>query len=696
MKKKKYPMRWLVFFLGMAIVFFALLGEKSSVFAQEITGPQDIRWIRVGSLHNWFSSAGAEVEYGRRGRAQFQAQDQADQLYWEAQYPEQDRCCSKGLWIGCKDYDDPVTGERYPFKVVCSGPCFSNTLVNTIPVVFKMIGKFPHPIVSVDGLDATENTLNDQVDEYDPDLPCDRMIYHVFHTNMGVTVTRKIYGFSQQNHDNYFIYDYVFKNTGIIDSKGTKVEKTLTGFYVYFQYRYAPGWEGAIRGWNTGQGVTWGRNTINDVDYANRIQFSYYGPHSQSPGYEEDWGSPNYTRGGPLGAPAFVGIKTLHADKSASDHSDDPSQPTTTKFIDSDNNTRNVIDPYNKDMMTTQYALMSAGHAPKTHAEEVGTGFADLYTAPGTNPPGGYHQAQGFGPYTLAPGDSIRIVIAEAVAGLKREKSMEVGDNWFYNRSPFILPDGNVTTDRNAYKKAWVWTAKDSLYQALNKAYQNFQNGLRIPQPPPPPDKFIVSSGGDRIRLEWEGTAAESWPYFDGYQIYRAVSRPDTFYQLIFSCDKENVVHQFDDITAQRGFDYYYYIVTKDDGSQNDAQPGVPLVSSKFYTMTNQAAHLRRPAVITTLDSIRVVPNPFHIGARSLQFDQPDRIAFFGLPPVCTIKIYTEKGDLIDTIEHTNNSGDELWDSVTSSRQVVVSGLYIAVFETPDGKKTYRKFVIVR
>ena len=28
---------------------------------------------------------------------------------------------------------------------------------------------------------------------------------------------------SQQNHDNYFIYDFVVKNTGIIDADGTKV-----------------------------------------------------------------------------------------------------------------------------------------------------------------------------------------------------------------------------------------------------------------------------------------------------------------------------------------------------------------------------------------------------------------------------------------------------------------------------------------
>jgi hypothetical protein len=159
------------------------------------------------------------------------------------------------------------------------------------------------------------------------------------------------------------------------------------------------------------------------------------------------------------------------------------------------------------------------------------------------------------------------------------------------------------------------------------------------------------------------------------------------------------VVNTFDDITARRGFNYYYYIITKDDGSRNDAYPGVPLVSSKFYTMTNGAhpAQLRRAAK-SSADSIRVVPNPYDARATSRQFgtNTPDRIAFFGLPPVCTIKIYTERGDLIKTLEHTNGSGDELWDQTTTYRQVIVSGVYIAVFTTPDGTSVFRKFIVIR
>jgi hypothetical protein len=205
--------------------------------------------------------------------------------------------------------------------------------------------------------------------------------------------------------------------------------------------------------------------------------------------------------------------------------------------------------------------------------------------------------------------------------------------------------------------------------------------------------------------LQWS-SSAETWPNFNGYLLYRAETKTDTTFELIGSCDKNNVIHSFDDVTAKRGFNYFYYIQTKDDGSTNDIQPGVPLVSSMFYTMTNVGASLRRPAS-NTLSAIRVVPNPYNVKAKSIQFGTnksiENQITFFGLPPFCTIKIFTETGDLIQTLNHVNGSGDEKWNSLTSSSQIVVSGLYIAYFEvtqdTPEFKKgenTFRKFIIIR
>jgi hypothetical protein len=98
-----------------------------------------------------------------------------------------------------------------------------------------------------------------------------------------------------------------------------------------------------------------------------------------------------------------------------------------------------------------------------------------------------------------------------------------------------------------------------------------------------------------------------------------------------------------------------------------------------------------------SLEDIRVVPNPIIARNKELQYPgEPDKLAFLDIPGQCTIRIYTERGDLIKTIEHTDGSGDHAWNSNTDYGQVVVSGIYIAVFETPDGQRAIRKFVVIR
>jgi hypothetical protein len=99
------------------------------------------------------------------------------------------------------------------------------------------------------------------------------------------------------------------------------------------------------------------------------------------------------------------------------------------------------------------------------------------------------------------------------------------------------------------------------------------------------------------------------------------------------------------------------------------------------------------------LDLVRVVPNPYDIRARFFQFgdqSQYDRIAFYGLPGACKLKIFTERGDLIWERDHVNGRGDELWNSKTSSGQIIASGIYILYVEAPGQGSVFRKFVVIR
>ena len=788
---------------------------------------QQIKWLRITELQAPFRDIGAEYEG-------IFTQGNTNYFTWPAQYGidlitgDQNVARAKGLWIGCRSFDDPVEKKLKTVKVIGSGPRdFADRPNQIFPTELKLIGRTPHPIVIVDDQPALlmETANYDALDSLDENLPGDRMVLVRFNTSMGVSVTKKVMVFDHPDHGTYYVHDYVFKNTGIYNGAGDVHPQTLQDVWFYFNYRYAfAGVSSTAFGSTWGAFESqWGESTLNhafgenpnDAEFADpaspfyqlRGFYSWYGPSNRSvrPTYAEDWGAPNVNEDGVLGSAKYAGCVTLHADTDPGDPTDDHFQPRTTWFLGSDINIVSAsVSQYDESFMADRYAAMTEGHPDLQHDELVGDTYPTLYIDPRRQTGGGTSQGQGYGPYNLAPGESIHIVFAEGVSGISWEKGREVGHNWLQWRNnisqpPLVMPDGSSTTDFNLYKRRWVETGRDSMLQTLRNAKRNFASGYTLPMPPPPPQQFTVTSGGDRIQLAWANNAT-AHPNFDGYVIYRtegSVMTWRTVYKKIFECNRSSVVHSFDDVTAVRGFDYYYYIQSKDDGSTNDLEPGVSLSSSMFWTMTSVAAYLRRPAepdnpappsentvywhqatsrgdwvsgtsysqydlvnyngltyVCITRDSlgvlapdantqwrvatskgdwvsgsaystydivsyngvsfvtstsisagkglelVRVVPNPYDLRSRILQFQvnetQYDRMAFYGLPPVATLKIFTERGDLIWEKEHTNGTGDELWDSLTSSGQIIASGIYILYVETPDGRSVYRKFVVIR
>lgn len=803
--------------LQIIIVILFILGAFCTNNAQKI------RWLHVTDLQSPVSETGAEVE------AQFSSLQNSNYLSWPAQYGlEQNIMRAQGVWIGCKNFDDPVEKAVKSVKVIGSGPRNVPDRVNQIfPLEIKMIAKRRHPAVYVDYTSATLNDTYDTYDEVDPNLPCDRMVVIKFNTSIGITVTKKVMVFDSPNHSNYCINDYVFKNTGIYNAAGDVKLQTLQDVYFYWVYRWAIAGE-SVSGYGSTWGAfasSWGESSLNhsfgenpsisDFNdpnsqlYQLRGYYTYYGPDKgRSVSYNEDWGCPNEDEDGRLGSPQYGGCVTLHADKSAVDKSDDVYQPRTTWFIGSDINAMSAsASQYDENFMNDRYTIMSEGHPDKPHDEYVGDDYAMNYSDPRRQAGGGTSQGQGYGPYTIAPGDSIHLVFALGVSALSREKNLEVGKNWlqwFKNtgQPQLIMPNGATTTDFNLYKREWVQTGKDSILKTFRNALNNFKSNYSTPMAPPPPEQFIVNSGGDRISLSWSNNA-ESSPHFDGYIVYRSIGNvldPLTHYVKIWECDKSNLTNSYDDKTPVRGFDYYYAVLSKDDGTQNEVEPGVPLYSNLVWTITSVAATLQREAIpegplpfdFTTnkwkrinprgewsadstyystetasdavtyfgtmyacivesikndsftdsikawkpisytglwasgkeykaynsvtmndvdyftpysisggqgLELIRVVPNPYDKRSRLFQFgedSQYDRLAFYGLPAECKLMIFTESGEMIWEKDHKTGTGDELWDSKTSSGQIVASGIYILYVKTPKGESVIRKFVIIR
>ena len=707
---------------------------------------QEVRWLRVGQLQTFINELGAEYETeGTTWNTNF--------LSWPAQYSiDQNMLRSKGLWIGCRNFDDPVERKVKSVKVTGMGPRDIGNPERPNMIFeqeIKLIGKYPLPGVTVDDQSAAAIRATDVLDEVDPSLPCDRMVLVRFNTSMGISVTKKVMAFSSSEHGNYFIHDYVFKNTGIYSRAGDVKSQTLDSVWFYFVYRYA--FAGVTSGafgstWGAFESG-WGPSTLNhafgqdpaSADFNNpsspmyrlRGFYSYYGPYNGSPrpaAYEDDWGCPDLRgeaggSGGTLGSAKYSGCATLHADSDPQNHTDDLNQPRTTWYIAADlPEMSSNVSQYNEIFMSDRWRTMTEGKPTVQHDDVVGNNYNQNYSDTRRYAGGGTAQGQGYGPYRMAPGDSIHIVFAEGASGITWEKGREVGANWIQWRNgtaqpTLVLPNGSTTTDFNLYKRRWVETGKDSILQTYRNAYNNYQSGYALPQAPDPPSRFTVTSGGDRIQLSWASNAT-SHPHFDGYVIYRSQGTVQDFrtvYQKVFECSRANVVHTFDDTSAGRGLDYYYYIQSKDDGTQ---VPGKVVTSSMFWTLTSIPATLGRPAG-AALEQVRVVPNPYDIRSRIFQFSDPgtsvdhERIAFFGLPPACRLRIYTERGDLIWEKEHTRPTGDELWNSTTSSGQIIASGVYILYVEvTQDtydtwvqkdqrvlykkGDHVIRKFVVIR
>ena len=127
----------------------------------------------------------------------------------------------------------------------------------------------------------------------------------------------------------------------------------------------------------------------------------------------------------------------------------------------------------------------------------------------------------------------------------------------------------------------------------------------------------------------------------------------------------------------------------------------VRINSKRSYTESdNFSFEFNLPEIDETqvdLKRVRVVPNPYIVGAEWEELQNVHEIHFTNLPPECTINIYTVSGDRVWSKKRSNySSGDEAWNTNNSSNQALAFGVYVYVVTTPKGKKQVGKFSIIR
>jgi hypothetical protein len=99
---------------------------------------------------------------------------------------------------------------------------------------------------------------------------------------------------------------------------------------------------------------------------------------------------------------------------------------------------------------------------------------------------------------------------------------------------------------------------------------------------------------------------------------------------------------------------------------------------------------------------VAVVPNPYK---GSAEWDPPSggrRVHFIHLPAGATVKIYTTSSELIRTLKLDSGSspggetGELAWDLKDEAGRTVVSGIYMYLAETPEGRTRRGHFVIIK
>jgi hypothetical protein len=106
----------------------------------------------------------------------------------------------------------------------------------------------------------------------------------------------------------------------------------------------------------------------------------------------------------------------------------------------------------------------------------------------------------------------------------------------------------------------------------------------------------------------------------------------------------------------------------------------------------------------TEMDNIAVVPNPYVVAAAwepksPFRFGRGERkLDFIHLPRKCTIRIYTLRGYLVDTIIHdtTMDDGSESWNMLSRDGQEIAYGIYVYHVDAGKVGEKIGKFAVIK
>ena len=664
--------------------------------------------------------------------------------------------------IGTERTWTDATGVTRDIQVAQIGRLkFSDTDVVTPPVpgAFKRTYRTPYPKKILDDNDWTD--LRAQVDPVDPNLPADAVIYVHLNTWTGIDIERWTYGFTSDDHDDYVIMEYRFTNVS---------GEARNNVYFGLQAQTSSGSYYPADIWGNYYGATYsayaGGNQAAD---SLRLWYSWDGDQTSNTSIDTR-GKPN-GRWGHFQEPQYFGTVVLHVDTSPSDETDDPSQPHkagwSQRELAPDLNVaghEDIYDYLSKGWSTANPgaygitvdntgATVTEGHYRILDPQLGPTGDAsiDINNTTQFDPLTEQEKTSlfSFGPYSLNPGEDIRIVTAYVGGSIPYRWSIDAGAAYRngnpqqldlvplpyaipnYDRNyidplsseeldairtyavgQVIAPQGS-TLDKET-KNAVLNLGRPLLFLNASKALRTWRGGnvkygsgsFNIPLAPATPS-LTGFSENDQVRLTWGNEAMEDnrGGPVDHYRIYRELIRPSG---LATPTDTTFLLHEelpssardYTDTRVTRGEDYYYYLVAVNsegiEGSKFLNRTGI--TSDKFL----EALTPTRSPDENWQENVVVVPNPYHPQG-AYNYEEFRRLTFLNLPAYANIHIYTITGDRVQTIEHLSSTGDADWErQQTFSTTQIVSGIYIYVVEelsasgSPTGNQAIGKFVVIK
>ena len=348
-----------------------------------------------------------------------------------------------------------------------------------------------------------------------------------------------------------------------------------------------------------------------------------------------------------------------------------------------------------------------------------------------------------FGPYTLAPGDSFKICYAEVIgyggaAGKiinggkidksnnpiptmdRKLKSAETGEIYTeHYLTDFGYPDvvdSKVINVEQVAHKAWEaylghpvpfdstysGPAAGSLLWPGEEMGEPSSGRYTIPIPIPAPAIQVDVNQEAKVEVSW-GRQVEDFENLPqvkdritgllaGFKVYRSVDRQG--WDLVKTVQRGDVgnddrYHVVDsDTLVKVGNTLYYAVTSVDEHGNESGKTNITKID------------IRIPAVpIEKFGKVYVTPNPFFLTSGfSGPGDVDNKIAFYGLPKVATIRIYSMAGQLVNVIHHKSNSYTNIpeYYSITRNNQRIAAGIYFFVVTTPEGKTSKGKFIVIR